>query len=200
MLSWPIRCISSLAGGAAPLQAGRPERTKPAQCANQRSYCREVSEVRLEPMSDEEYAHFGERSEVSYAAQIAASRAVPLSEARRQAAEDHERLLPEGARTPDHYLWTAYEGNQPVGDLSLHLERRPDGLHAFGYGIEVRQQLRRRGYGRAIAAAAERNCREMNVLSIGLTVFGPNKAAKSLYEDLGFEVTVLQMRKPLSTA
>ena len=32
----------------------------------------------------------------------------------------------------------------------------------------------------------------MNVVSIGLTVFGPNKAAQSLYEDLGFEVTVLQ--------
>jgi hypothetical protein len=38
---------------------------------------------------------------------------------------------------------------------------------------------------------AERKCREMNVVSIGLTVFGPNKAAQNLYEDLGFEVTVL---------
>jgi len=37
----------------------------------------------------------------------------------------------------------------------------------------------------------------MNVVSIGLTVFGPNRAAQSLYEDLGFEVTVLQMRKHL---
>ena len=151
-------------------------------------------------MSDEEYTHFRQRSEARYAAEIAASRALPLSEARRQAAEDHEQLLLEGARTPDHYLWTAYEGDEPVGDLWLHLERRPDGLHAFGYGIEVRQELRRRGYGRAITAAAEQKCREMNVLSIGLTVFGPNKAAQSLYEDLGFEVTVLQMRKHLSTA
>jgi len=40
----------------------------------------------------------------------------------------------------------------------------------------------------------------MKVVSIGLTVFGPNKAAQNLYEDLGFEVTVLQMRKHLSTA
>jgi hypothetical protein len=55
-------------------------------------------------MSDREYAEFRERSEVSYAAEIAASRAVPLPDARRQAAEDHERLLPEGVRTPGHYL------------------------------------------------------------------------------------------------
>jgi len=151
-------------------------------------------------MSDREYAEFRERSEVSYAAEIAASRAVPLPEARRQAAEDHERLLPEGVRTPGHYLWTAYDGNEPVGDLWLHMEPKPDGLHAFGYGFEVRQGLRRRGYGRAITAVAEQKCREMNVVSIGLTVFGPNKAAQRLYEDLGFEVTVLQMRKYLSTA
>ena len=158
-----------------------------------------MPEVRLEPMSDEQYAEFRTRSEASYATQIAASRAVPLPEARRQAAEDHERLLPEGVRTPGHYLWTAYDGAEPVGDLWLHMETRPDGRHAFGYGFEVRPELRRRGYGRAITEAAEQKCRELNVVSIGLTVFGPNKAAQNLYEDLGFEVTVLQMRKHLST-
>src|SRR5215203_2748622 len=126
-------------------------------------------------MSDEEYAEFHERSEASYAAEIAASRAVSLLEARRQAAEDHERLLPEGVRTPGHYLWTAYEGEAPVGDLWLHVETKPDGLHAFGYGIEVRPELRRRGYGRAITAAAEQKCRELNVVSVGLTVFGPTR-------------------------
>jgi ribosomal protein S18 acetylase RimI-like enzyme len=87
-----------------------------------------------------------------------------------------------------------------VGDLWLHVEAKSDGLHAFGYAFEVRQELRRHGYGRAITAAAEQKCREMNVVSIGLTVFGPNKAAQSLYEDLGFEVTALQMRKRVSAA
>jgi GNAT superfamily N-acetyltransferase len=151
-------------------------------------------------MSDEEYAEFRERSEVSYAAEIAASRALGLPEARRQAAEQHQQLLTEGLKTRGHYLWTAYEGDQPVGDLWLHVEAKPDGLQAFGYAFEVRPQIRRRGYGRAITAAAEQKCREMGVVSIGLTVFGPNKAAQKLYEDLGFEVTVLQMRKHLSTA
>jgi ribosomal protein S18 acetylase RimI-like enzyme len=151
-------------------------------------------------MSQAEYVPFRERSEATYATEIAASRALPPSEARRQAAEDYERLLPEGLRTPGHYLWTAYEGDEPVGDLWLHVEARTDGRHAFGYGIQVRPELRRRGYGRAIAAAAEQKCREMKVVSIGLTVFGPNKAAQSLYEDLGFQVTVLQMRKHLSPA
>ena len=38
----------------------------------------------------------------------------------------------------------------------------------------------------------------MHVVSIGLTVFGPNEAAQCLYKDLGFEVTAVQMRKRVS--
>jgi hypothetical protein len=38
----------------------------------------------------------------------------------------------------------------------------------------------------------------MNVVSIGLTVFGSNKAAQTLCEDLGFKPTVLQMCRRLS--
>jgi hypothetical protein len=49
-------------------------------------------------------------------------------------------------RTPGS-AWTAYEGEAPVGDLWLHAETRPDGLHAFGYGIEVGPELRRRDRG-----------------------------------------------------
>jgi GNAT superfamily N-acetyltransferase len=164
---------------AATLQAGGDHAYRSRSVPRtMRGYGRGVPEVHLEPMSDEEYAEFRERSEVSYAAQIAASRAVSLPEARRHAAEDHERLLPEGVRTPDHYLWTAYEGGEPVGHLWLHVETKPDGRDAFGYGIEVRPELRRRGYGRAITAAAEQKCGEMNVVSIGLTVFGPTRRLK----------------------
>ena len=68
-------------------------------------------------MSDEEYGDFRERSEVSYAIEIARSRALGIPEARRKAAEEHQELLTEGRKTPGHYLWTAYEGDEPVGDL-----------------------------------------------------------------------------------
>ena len=51
---------------------------------------------------------------------------------------------------------------------------------------------------RATTAVAEQECREMNVVSIGLTVFGSNKAAQTLCEDLGFKPTVLQMCRCLS--
>ena len=52
--------------------------------------------------------------------------------------------------------------------------------------------------GRATTAVAEQKCREMNVVSIGLTVFGSNKSAQPMCEDLGFKPTVLQMCRRLS--
>jgi len=58
-----------------------------------------MPEVGLEPMSEEEYAENRMRSAVRYGAEFAASRALSISDGRRQAAEEHERLLPEGVRT-----------------------------------------------------------------------------------------------------
>jgi hypothetical protein len=68
----------------------------------------------------------------------------------------------------------------------LHLETKPDVFHAFGYGIEVRQELRRVRLWVGRLPRRPRRSREMKVVSIGLTVFGPNKAAQSLYESLRF--------------
>ncbi|SCG50525.1 GNAT family N-acetyltransferase [Micromonospora halophytica] len=153
--------------------------------------------VRLEPMTDAQYLRYRERAEDDYAANIAASGAMALPEARRKAGEDCARLLPDGLRTEGHHLWTAYDRDDEVGVLWLHVERRSDGLHAFGYDFEVRPELRRRGYGRAIAEAAEQVCREWGAVSIGLSVFGFNTGARALYEKLGYEVTAVQMRKRL---
>ncbi|MEV0808765.1 GNAT family N-acetyltransferase [Micromonospora sp. NPDC050200] len=156
-----------------------------------------MATLRLDPMTDEQYLRYRERAEVDYADNIAASGAMPLPEARRKAREDYARLLPDGLRTEGHRLWTAYDGDDEVGVLWLHLERRSDGLHAFGYDFEVRADLRRRGYGRAAILAAEQVCRELGVVSVGLSVFGFNSGARALYEQMGYEVTAVQMRKRL---
>lgn len=77
------------------------------------------------------------------------------------------------------------------------MERKSDGPHAFVYDFEVCPEVRRKGYGRAILEAAEAQCREWGVVSVGLSVFGFNAGARTLYEQMGFEVAVLQMRKRL---
>ncbi len=152
---------------------------------------------KLEPMTDEQYLRYRQRAEAKYAQDIADSGAMPLPEAQEKAREDYERLLPDGLATEGHRLWTAYDGDDEVGMLWLHLEQKSDGLHAFGYDFEVREDLRRKGYGRAIMQTSEQVCRELGVVSIGLNVFGFNLGARALYEQMGYEVTAIKMRKRL---
>ncbi|KXK63281.1 hypothetical protein AWW66_04055 [Micromonospora rosaria] len=153
--------------------------------------------LRLEPMTEEQFRRYRQGAEADYAENVAASGAMALPEAREKARTDYDRLLPDGLGTAGHHLWAAYDGAVEVGMVWLHVEEKSDGRHAFGYDFEVRPELRRQGYGRAVIQAAEELCREWGVVSIGLNVFGFNQAARALYEQMGFEVTSVQMRKRL---
>jgi len=153
--------------------------------------------VRLEPMTREQYDAYRATSEISYADEIRDSGSMPESEAREKAAADFARLLPDGLDSEGHRFWTAYDGDEAVGMLWLKLTDTSAGVTAFGYDFSVREDLRRKGYGRALMQAAEVECREHGVVSVGLNVFGHNLGAQSLYEQMGFEVTSIQMSKSL---
>ncbi|MGC4807096.1 GNAT family N-acetyltransferase [Micromonospora sp. DT233] len=153
--------------------------------------------VRLEPMTEDQYTRYRETAEADYAQSIFTSGLLPLREAQEKAAADYRRLLPEGLRTRGHHFWTVYDDGLDVGLLWLHTEQKSDGPHAFIYDVEVRKELRRSGYGRAILQAVDRWCREAGVLTVGLNVFGQNTGARALYEGMGYEITAVQMRKRL---
>jgi GNAT superfamily N-acetyltransferase len=158
---------------------------------------RRVNDVRLEPMTEEQYRTYRKFAEEDYAQNIARSGAMPLADAVEKAAADFARLHPDGLATPTDLLWTAYDGDTEVGMLGLRVEQRSDGPHAFGFDFRVESGMRRQGYGRAIMVAAERICRQRGIRSVGLNVFGFNLGAQSLYEQMGFEVTTIQMSKRL---
>lgn len=156
-----------------------------------------MSDVRLVPMTEEQFRTYRESADRSFARSIAAT-GVPWADAVEQAAKTFADLLPEGLATPDHHHWVAYSGDEEVGMLWVRIQPSATGSHAFGYGFNVREDLRRRGFGRAIMAAAEERFRELGVVSIGLHVFAHNPGARSLYEQMGFEVTGYNMRKTLA--
>ena len=153
------------------------------------------SSVCLSPMSADQFRAYRAIAERTYADNIVTSGTMPEVEALHKAAEDFERLLPHGVDTADHEFWTAFDADEEVGMLWLGFIQKSDGLHAFGYDFLVTSELRRQGYGRAIMAAAEDVCRARGVVEVGLSVFGFNSGAQALYEQMGFEVTTVQMRK-----
>jgi ribosomal protein S18 acetylase RimI-like enzyme len=149
-------------------------------------------EVRLEPMTEEQFRPWKVEAEAHYARSVTRS-GVPAEVASAEAAGTFATLLPDGARTPDHHLWYAYDGDRRVGFLWLKLT----GTAAFVYNIAVEQDQRRQGYGRAIMAAAERWSRTNGATTIGLHVFSHNHGALSLYEQLGYVETGRKMSKNL---
>jgi ribosomal protein S18 acetylase RimI-like enzyme len=149
-------------------------------------------------MTAAEYAVWIEATTVMYAEDRATatgmSRDVSLENARAQIAT----LLPDGHATAGMYLLVILDDSgTDVGILWLgpHLDRPSDTLYIWD--ITIDEGFRGRGFGRATMLAAEDVARQAGAIALSLNVFGPNTAARRLYESLGYEVTSLQMLKNL---
>ncbi len=149
-------------------------------------------DVRLEPMTEDQYGPWRAAAEAHYARSVAAS-GQSAQDAARSAADTYAQLLPQESATPGHHFWYAYDGDRRIGFLWVKVT----GGAAFVYNIAVEADLRRRGYGRAIMLAAERWCRDNALTRIGLHVFAHNTGARALYEQLGFTETGRNMAKNL---
>lgn len=141
-------------------------------------------DVRLEPMTEDQYKPWRVEAEAHYASSVAAS-GRSARDAARVAADTYAQLLPDESATPGHHFWYARDGDRRVGFLWVKVTDDT----AFVYNVAVEAEVRRRGYGRAIMLAAERWCREHKLIRIGLHVFAHNTGARALYERLGFTET-----------
>jgi ribosomal protein S18 acetylase RimI-like enzyme len=93
--------------------------------------------------------------------------------------------------------WTAYDGDDSVGTLRVQVEHRSDGPHACIERFEVREDLRGRGHGRALAVAAERELLALGARTVRVSVPGSDLAARSLCASRGLTVVALELEKPL---
>lgn len=145
--------------------------------------------VEVSAMTAERYRSFAAHSEAEFALDLAASGRYTEEEA---LAESHRQMLlelPDGVDTPGQSLLTASVDGEEVGILWVGARRRDGNPHAFVLDIEVAQEHRRRGYGRELMYAAEREARAIGADSVGLHVFGFNESAIDLYERLGYRRT-----------
>jgi ribosomal protein S18 acetylase RimI-like enzyme len=157
-----------------------------------------AAEVSLRPMTRAEYDEWMPRQLAGYAEQIAASGGLPAAEAWEKARRDTARTFSAGYDTPGQLLFQVLAGEQPVGSLWLAVPGPdPDPQMAWVYDIEVGEEYRGHGYGRAAMLLAENEVRSRGMTSLGLNVFGQNRVARALYESLGYDVTSLQMKKPV---
>lgn len=150
--------------------------------------------VRLEKMNAVEFQQYLRYATKNFAEEQVKSGNWSQNEAVRKAKEEHKKLLPEGEKTEDNYLFTIRDGNQKIGMIWLARKTRETG---FIYDINIWEGVQGKGYGKQAMKEVEVIAKEIGLKMIGLHVFGHNKVARHLYEKLGYVETNINMRKSL---
>ncbi len=148
-------------------------------------------------MRADEFPDFIETSKRSYAEGIATQGDRPIEFARRKSEEDHAAILPNGLDTPGHEIFVVEADGERIGLLWL-AERESGGRRVcWIYDVEIGEEHRGRGYGRAAMLLTEEAARRRGLNRIELNVFGGNTIARNLYRSLGYVETSAQMAKDL---
>lgn len=142
--------------------------------------------VTVAPMTADRFRSFVEHSEQAFADDLVASGRFGPDDAIVESRRQMRLELPQGLETPGQAVFTASVDGVEVGILWIGERRRDGRPHAFILDVEVAEDQRRRGYGRELMHAAEREARRLGADSIGLHVFGFNTGAIGLYEMLGY--------------
>jgi ribosomal protein S18 acetylase RimI-like enzyme len=147
-------------------------------------------------MTPPEFDAYRRRSIREYAAEHVRAGDWSPQQAEELAAKELDELLPDGADTPGMVLLVGEIAGQMIGLVWMGMRPSPQ-VGWWIFDIEVVPEHRRRGYGRLLLEAAEREVRSRGGDSVGLNVFGGNVVAREMYESAGYEVTAIQMRKGL---
>lgn len=156
-----------------------------------------MSQVRLDPMTDDDFATYRRRVVGGYAEAHVQAGSWPADDALARAEEETASLLPDGLATPGQHLFTAWDGANAVGLIWFAERADSDGLVGFIYDVEVADEWRGKGYGEAIMRAVEEKVRDTGLTTIRLHVFGNNTVARSLYRKLDYAEIHVTMDKPL---
>ncbi|MEU6046462.1 GNAT family N-acetyltransferase [Streptomyces griseus] len=148
-------------------------------------------------MSEEEFAAWRQEALLAYA-QDWIDRGVEPEQARRKSEADHAAHLPDGLATEGVRFDVLVYAGEVVGHVWVALRELPPGGPAgFVFDVEVREEHRGRGYGRALMLLAEDTTRACGADRLGLHVFASNTPALRLYESLGYTTTRYNLAKAL---
>jgi ribosomal protein S18 acetylase RimI-like enzyme len=157
-------------------------------------------DVRLEGISQPDFDAWLARTIGEYAQEKVQAGNYHADEALTRAAQEFRELLPEGPATPGQHLFSIVDSasGAHVGVTWFAEIQRGPRREAFIYDLIVYEPFRRRGFGRAAMIALEAEVQRLGIERIGLHVFGHNRSAWTLYDQLGYEVTNVNMAKTIT--
>lgn len=137
-------------------------------------------------LTEEEYPGWYAAEQAAYIADIVRAGALTPEQAKEKSDQDFARYLPEGYQTPGQAFYTLEAEGQVVGTGWMNHGFLP-GV-TFGFSLEVYEEHRGKGYGRAAMAVGEWVTRQGGDEAMMLNVFAGNEVAMSLYDSTGFAV------------
>ena len=157
--------------------------------------------VRVRPMTPSEFEGYAARSIDDFARDLERSGRASAEVARARAEQSFASLLPEGMATADQFFLVGEdaETGEHIGVLWFG-PSADDRAVAWLFDITVDEEVRGRGYGRALMLRFEQEARARGYSRAGLNVFGDNEGARRLYESLGYRESARQLHKDLPEA
>jgi ribosomal protein S18 acetylase RimI-like enzyme len=156
--------------------------------------------VRLVPMTQAEFERYLEHAIEDYAQAHVKAGDGDLAEMLVASKADYDSLLPEGLASKNQHLFSVFAEQvpEPVGLVWFESRERRGKKSAYIYDIQVRPELRGKGYGSATLRAVDARLREMGIGRVSLNVMGWNTRARELYEREGYTVAGIGMHKLLA--
>jgi ribosomal protein S18 acetylase RimI-like enzyme len=154
--------------------------------------------VRLRPMREDEFPAFLDRSRANYVRDLIENGGAEQDVAERKADADFAALFPDGFATPVELRIVEDESGMPVGRVVWAEREQHGSRYAFLYDVEIDEDQRGRGLGRAAMQQLEDEVRAQGFERLQLNVFGGNDRARGLYRSLGFDELSVQMGKDLT--
>ena len=148
----------------------------------------------IRPLYEHEYDAFVARGLAFYVDDMVRA-GVDHDVARAKADKDLPQLLPDGLATPHHFMYAIEDDGRFAGYLWLCDRDGELGHSLFVYAVEVDEEFRGRGLGRAAMVFAEDEARRLGIGKVALNVFGGNAVARHLYLSLGYTETAVHMEK-----
>jgi GNAT superfamily N-acetyltransferase len=148
----------------------------------------------VRPLREDEYGVFIERAMAFYVDDMVRAGIDP-DVAQAKADKDLPQLLPDGLATRNHFMYAVEDDGRFAGYLWLCDRDGELGHSLFVYAVEIDEEFRGRGLGRAAMVFAEEEARRLGIAKVALNVFGGNDAARRLYLSLGYAETAVHMEK-----
>lgn len=150
--------------------------------------------ITLVLMNSDEYQKYISTAIKAYAKEKVLSGNWKQEESISKSEEEYTRLLPKGERTKNHFLYTILYDEKAIGIIWLAKKTEEIG---YIYDVYILEEYQGNGYAKKAMKEMESIGKEKGLKKIGLHVFGHNKVAKGLYDNLGYQTTNILMEKEI---